>query len=104
MYVSAADNDNAGVTGILGTPAQGVWSTGGVAKLHSEPSEARSPMVQQRRLEPAPLRVGLRNGPAGGLAGPYGLGMLDEAQGVGCDQLLCNNVNCTNVFTTAWTP
>ena len=44
MYVSAADNDNAGVTGtFLGTASQGVWSTarldfsvppGGVAKLH----------------------------------------------------------------------
>ena len=44
MYVSAADNDYAGVTGtFLGTASQGVWSTarldfsvplGGIAKLH----------------------------------------------------------------------
>ena len=48
-------------------------------------------------------RVCLSNGPAGGLAGPHGLGPLDglTAQGnVGCDQLLCNDVNCTDVFTT----
>ena len=40
---------------------------------------------------------------AGGLAGPYGLGhagrILRRATW-GCDQLLCNDVNCTDVFTT----
>ena len=35
-------------------------------------------------------RVGLRDGPAGRLAGPH----------VGCDQLLRNDVNCTDVITT----
>ena len=47
-------------------------------------------------------RVGLSNGPAGGLAGPHGLGHAGRAHRAGqrCDQLLCNDVNCTDVFTT----
>ena len=47
-----------------------------------------------------PGRVCLSNGPAGGLAGPHGLGHAGRAHHVGCDQLLCNDVNCTDVFTT----
>ena len=45
----------------------------------------------------------LVSGRAGQLAGPWGLATLDgrlTAQGnVGCDQLLRNDVNCTDVFT-----
>ena len=114
MYVSAADNDYVGVTGtFLGTPSQGVWSTarldfsvppGGIAKLHFGAFGGSIPgLVQQSAgtldLYSMQIRAsafeGLRDGPAGRLAGPL------TAQGnVGCDQLLCNDVNCTDVFTT----
>ena len=43
-----------------------------------------------------PGRVGLRDGPANRLAGPHGLGQGN----VSYDQLLCNDVSCTDVFTT----
>ena len=105
MYVSAADNDYVGVTGtFLGTPSQGVWSTarldfsappGGIAKLrfvafrrvypragaavggHAGPVQHAD---QGKRLRG---RVCLSNGPAGGLAGPHGLGHAGRAHRAG---------------------
>ena len=101
MYVSAADNDYVGVTGtFLGTPSLGVWST---ARLDFSvpPGGMRSCF---RRLDPragaavgghaGPVqhadqglglrgRVGLRDGPAGGLAGPHGLGHAGRAHRAG---------------------
>ena len=98
----------------LGTASQGVWSTarldfsappGGVAKLHFGAFGGSIPgLVQQSAgtldLYSMQIRVGLRgrvclsNGPAGSAT----LDGLTAQGNVGCDQLLCNDVNCT------WTP
>ena len=97
MYVSAADNDYVGVTGtFLGTPSQGVWSTGRAESRSctSEPSAGPSPgWCSSRRarwtVQHADQglglrgRVGLRDGPAGGLAGPHGLGHAGRAHRAG---------------------
>ena len=89
MYVSAADNDYVGVTGtFLGTPSQGVWSTarldfsappGGSAAVggHAGPVQHADQGLGLRG------RVGLRDGPAGGLAGPHGLGHAGRAHRAG---------------------
>ena len=69
----------------------------------SEPSEARSPgwCSSRRALQHADQglglrgRIGLRDGCWLGHAGD---GLTAQAA------MLCNNVNCTDVFTTAWTP
>ena len=103
MYVSAADNDYAGVTGtFLGTPSQGVWSTarldfsvplGGIAKLHFGAFGGSIPgLCSSRRAGPVQHadqgqrlrgRVCLSNGLAGGLAGPHGLGHAGRAHRAG---------------------
>ena len=91
MYVSAADNDYVGVTGtFLGAASQGVWSTarldfsvppGGIAKLEFGDFGGSIPgLVQGQRLRG---RVCLGNGPAGGLAGPHGLGHAGRAHRAG---------------------
>ena len=102
MYVSAADNDYVGVTGtFLGTPSQGVWST---ARLDVSAGGREAALRSLRRLDPragaavgghaGPVqhadqglglrgRVGLRDGPAGGLAGPHGLGHAGRAHRAG---------------------
>ena len=125
MYVSAADNDYAGVTGtFLGTPSQGVWSTarldfsappGGIAKLHFGAFGGSIPgLVQQSAgtldLYSMQIRASAFEGESvsvtdllADLLALTGSATLDglTAQGnVGCDQLLCNDVNCTDVFTT----
>ena len=98
MYVSAADNDYVGVTGtFLGTAAQGVWST--APRAESQSSLRRLWRVDPRAgaavgghagpVQPADQghclqgRVGLRDGPAGRLAGPHGLGHSGRAHRVG---------------------
>ena len=96
MYVSAADNDYVGVTGtFLGTASQGVWSTarldfsvppGGIAKLHFGAFGGSIPGAGAVGGHAGPVqhadqgqRVCLGNGPAGGLAGPHGLGLTARA-------------------------
>ena len=105
MYVSAADN-YVGVTGtFLGTPSQGVWTSRcrGFGAFGGSPGWCSSRRARWTctacRSGPAPSRESL----SCWRAGPHGLGALHglTAQGnVGCDQLLCNDVNCTDVFTT----
>ena len=119
MYVSAADNDYVGVTGtFLGTASQSVWST---ARLDFLVRNAA--LRSLRRLYPrAGAAVGGHAGPVQHadqgqrLRGrvclkrtcwrtrwPSRARPLDglTAQGnVGCDQLLRNDVNCMDVFTT----
>ena len=128
MYVSAADNDYVGVTGtFLGTPSQGVWSTarldfsvppGGIAKLHFGAFGGSIPgLVQQSAgtldLYSMQIRASAFEGESVSvtdlladslaLTGSATLDGLTAQGNVGCDQLLCNDVNCT-VFTRAWTP
>ena len=77
MYVSAADNDYVGVTGtFLGTAAQGVWSTPGLLGATGRSRKAALWSLRQGR-------VGLRDGPAGRLAGPHGLGHAGQAHRTG---------------------
>ena len=104
MYVSAADNDYVGVTGtFLGTASQGVWSTarldflvppGGIAKLHFGAFGGSIPgLVQQSAgtldLYSMQIRASafegesVSDGPAGGLAGPHGLGHAGRAHRAG---------------------
>ena len=122
MYVSAADNDYVGVTGtFLGTPSQGVWSTarldfsaplGGIAKLHFGAFGGSIPgLVQQSAgtldLYSMQIRASAFEGVTDLLAdslaltGSATLGGLTAQGNVGCDQLLCNDVNCTDVLTSA---
>ena len=102
MYVSAADNDYVGVTGtFLGTPSQGVTArldfsdagrshkaalrslrrvyprAGAAVGGHAGPVQHAD---QGQRLRG---RVCLSNGPAGGLAGPHGLGHAGRAHRAG---------------------
>ena len=125
MYVSAADNDYVGVTGtFLGTPSQGVWSTarldfsvppGGIAKLHFGAFGGSIPgLVQQSAgtldLYSTQIRASAFEGESVlvtdlladslALTGSATLDGLTAQGNVGCDQLLCNDVNCTDVFTT----
>ena len=125
MYVSAADNDYVGVTGtFLGTPAQGVWSTarldfsvppGGIAKLHFGAFGGSIPgLVQQSAgtldLYSMQIRASAFEGESVSvtdlladslaLTGSATLDGLTAQRNAGCDQLLCNDVNCTDVFTT----
>ena len=125
MYVSAADNDYVGVTGtFLGTPSQGVWSTarldfsvppGGVAKLHFGAFGGSIPgLVQQSagtlELYSMQIRASAFEGESVSvtdlladslaLTGSATLDGLTAQGNVGCDQLLRNDVNCTDVFTT----
>ena len=125
MYVSAADNDYAGVTGtFLGTASQGVWSTahldfsappGGIAKLHFGAFGGSIPgLVQQSAgtldLYSMQIRASAFEGElvsatdlladSLALTGSATLDGLTAQGNVGCDQLLCNDVNCTDVFTT----
>ena len=126
MYVSAADNDYVGVTGtFLGTASQGVCSTahldflavppGGIAKLHFGAFGGSIPgLVQQSAgtldLYSMQIRASAFEGESvlvtdllADLLALTGLATLDglTAQGnVGCDQPPCNDVNCTDVFTT----
>ena len=104
MYVSAADNDYVGVTGtFLGTPSQDVWSTARldfsvppdrIAKLHFGAFGGSIPGLVQQSAGTLDLqhadqgqrlrgRVCLGNGPAGGLAGPHGLGHAGRAHRAG---------------------
>ena len=123
MYVSAADNDYVGVTGtFLGTASQGVWSTarldfsvppGGIAKLHFGAFGGSIPgLVQQSAgtldLYSMQIRASAFEGESVSvtdlladslaLTGSATLDGLTAQGDVGCDQLLCNDVNCT------WTP
>ena len=125
MYVSAADNDYVGVTGtFLGTPSQGVWSTarldfsvppGGIAKLHFGAFGGSIPgLVQQSAgtldLYSMQIRASAFEGDSVSvtdlladslaLTGSATLDGLTAQGNVGCDQLLRNDVNCTDVFTT----
>ena len=125
MYVSAADNDYVGVTGtFLGTALQGVWSTarldfwvppGGIAKLHFGAFGGSIPrLVQQSAgtldLYSMQIRASAFEGESVSvtdlladslaLTGSATLDRLTAQGNVGCDQLLCNDVNCTDVFTT----
>ena len=125
MYVSAADNDYVGVTGtFLGTPSQGVWSTarldfsvplGGVAKLHFGAFGGSIPgLVQQSAgtldLYSTQIRASAFEGESVSvtdlladslaLTGSATLDGLTAQGNVGCDLLLCNDVKCTDVFTT----
>ena len=116
MYVSAADNNYVGVTGtFLGTPSQGVWSTarldfsvplGGIAKLHFGAFGGSIPgLVQQSAgtldLYSMQIRASVTDLLADSLAltGSATLDGLTAQGNVGCDQLLRNDVNCTE-FTT----
>ena len=124
-YVSAADNDYVGVTGtFLGTPSQGVWSTarldfsvppGGIAKLHFGAFGGSIPgLVQQSAgtldLYSMQIRASAFEGESVSvtdlladslaLTGSATLDGLTAQGNVGCDQLLCHDVNCTDVFTT----
>ena len=125
MYVSAADNDYVGVTGtFLGTASQGVWSTarldfsvppGGIAKLHFGAFGGSIPgLVQQSAgtldLYSMQIRASAFEGESVSvtdlladslaLTGSATLDGLTAQGNVGCDQLLCNDVNCTDMFTT----
>ena len=112
MYVSAADNNYVGVTGtFLGTPSQGVWSTarldfsvppGGVTKLHFGAFGGSIPGLVQQSAGTLDLyiRAGLRDG-CWRTRWPL-RARPRTAQGNVGDQLLRNDVNCTDVFT--WTP
>ena len=91
MYVSAADNDYVGVTGtFLGTPSQGVWSTApgllGAAGRNREAAAVGGHAGPAQHADQGlglRGRVGLRDGPAGGLAGPHGLGHAGRAHRAG---------------------
>ena len=123
VYVSAADNDYVGVTGtFLGS--QGVWSTarldfsvppGGIAKLHFGAFGGSIPgLVQQSAgtldLYSMQIRASAFEGESVSvtdlladslaLTGSATLDGLTAQGNIGCDQLLCNDVNCTDVFTT----
>ena len=116
--VMHADNDYVGVTGtFLGTALQGVWSTarldflvppGGVAKLHFGAFGGLIPgLVQQSAgtldLYSMQIRASAFEGESVSVTDLLAdsLALTLTAQGnVGCDQLLCNDVNCTDVFTT----
>ena len=121
MYVSAADNDYVGVTGtFLGTPLQGVWSTarldfsvppGGVTKLHFGAFGGSIPgLVQQSAgtldLYSMQIRASAFKVLADSLAltGSATLDGLTAQGNVGCDQLLCNDVNAPTCSPRAWTP
>ena len=75
------------------------------AHLHAGAGETlllRLPVPAGHGLQPGDGlrgRVCLGNGPAAGLAGPHGLGHAGRAHRAG-QRLLCNDVNCTDVFTT----
>ena len=121
MYVSAADNDYVGVTGtFLGTASQGVWSTarldfwvplGGIAKLHFGAFGGSIPgLVQQSAgtldLYSMQIRASAFEGESVSVTDLLadslaltGSATLDGLSAQG-DQLLCNDVNCTDVFTT----
>ena len=96
MYVSAAD--------FLGTPSQGVWSTGAPGLLGGAGRNREAALRSLRQVHPragaavgghaGPVqhadqgqrlrgRVCLGNGPAGGLAGPHGLGHAGRAHRAG---------------------
>ena len=113
MYVSAADNDYVGVTGtFLGTPSQGVWSTarldflvppGGVTKLHFGDFGGSIPglvAVGGQAFEGESVSVTDLLADLLALTGSATLDGLTAQGNVGCDQLLRNDVNCTDVFTT----
>ena len=121
MYVSAADNDYVGVTGtFLGTPSQGVWSTACLdfsvpPKLHFGAFSGSIPgLVQQSAstldLYSTQIRASAFEGESVSvtdlladslaLTGSATLDGLTAQGNVGCDQLLRNDVNCTDVFTT----
>ena len=114
MYVSAADNDYVGVTLSSARPrrecgARRAWTSRcrqaalrSLRRVHPRAGAAvgghAGPVQHADQGQRLRGRVCLGNGPAGGLAGPHGSATLDglTAQGnVGCDQLLCNDVNCT---------
>ena len=118
MYVSAADNDYVGVTGtFLGTASQGVWSTarldfsvppGGIAKLHFGAFGGSIPgLVQQSAGTLDLIRASAFKGESVSvtdlladslaLTGSATLDGLTAQGNVGCDQLLCNDMNCTDV-------
>ena len=112
MYVSAADNNYVGVTGtFLGTAAQGVGTHGllgapGPRSCTSTPSVGRFQVWPSSR--PRWTSTACRSGPCPSRASLSVTDLADllaltgsTAQGnVGCDQLLRNDVNCTDVFTT----
>ena len=122
MYVSAADNDYVGVTGtFLGTPSQGVWSTarldflvppGGIAKLHfgafgpglvqqsAGTLDLYSMQIRASAFEGESVSVTDLLADSLALTGSATLDGLTAQGNVGCDQLLRNDVNCTDVFTT----
>ena len=115
MYVSAADNDYVGVTGtFLGTPSQGTARLdfsvppGGVAKLHFGAFGGSIPgLVQQSAgtldLCSMQIRASAFEGESVSvtdlladslaLTGSATLDGLTAQGNVGCDQLLCNDVN-----------
>ena len=120
MYVSAADNDYVGVTGtFLGTASQGVWSTarldfsvppGGIAKLFggSIPGlvqqsagtlDLYSMQIRASAFEGESVSVTDLLADSLALTGSATLDGLTAQGNVGCDQLLCNDVNCTDVST-----
>ena len=94
MYVSAADNDYVGVTGFLATPSHREAALRSFRRLDPRAGAAvgghAGPVQHADQGLGLRGRVGLRDGPAGGLAGPHGLGHAGlTAQGnLGCDQLL----------------
>ena len=109
MYVSAADNDYVGVTGtFLGTPSQGVWSTarldflvppGGIAKLHFGATlDLYSMQIRASAFEGESVSVTDLLADSLALTGSATLDGLTAQGNVGCDQLLCNDVNCTDVL------
>ena len=102
------------ITGtFLGTPAQGVWSTarldfsappGGIAKLHFGAFGGSIPgLVQQSAgaldLYSLQIRAAAFEGESVSVTDLLA-DLLALTGYVGCDQLLCNDVNCTDVFTT----
>ena len=111
IYVSAADNDYVGVTGtFLGTASQGVWSTA-LLDFSAAGRNREAALWSLRRLPRAGAAVGGHAGPVQHadqgqrlqgrvsvtdlLADSLALTRAHRA-----DQLLCNDVNCTDVFTT----
>ena len=101
MYVSAADNDYAGVTGHLPRHALAV-PPGGIAKLHFG-AFGGSAVGGTLDLYSMQIRASAFEGESvfvtdllADLLALTGLATLDGLR----DQLLCNDVNCTNVFTT----
>ena len=121
MYVSAADNDYAGVTGtflagclehgapgLLGAAGRNceaaLWSFRRVYPRLAQQSagtlDLYSMQIRASAFEGESVSVTDLLADSLALTGSATLDGLTAQGNVGCDQLMCNDVNCTDVFTT----